>query len=66
VGTLNDKFYIKNPHSLEELKENFRRGIANISRKDICNMPISVFRKCDVCLEAGGQYFETVLWNKII
>jgi hypothetical protein len=24
----------------------------------------NIFRRCKVCVEAGGQHFETVLWNK--
>jgi hypothetical protein len=34
-GTLNDKVYVNNYHSLRELKENIRQGISVIPRKKL-------------------------------
>jgi hypothetical protein len=53
-GMLKDKVYVNNPHTAEELQENFRRVISNISQEEICRVFRSVLTRCEACLQAQG------------
>lgn len=60
-GTLKDRVYVNSPHSLQELKENIQREIADVSSAELRHVWRNIFRRCEACLEAGGQQFETLL-----
>jgi hypothetical protein len=42
---------------MQEMKENFLRGNANILGEEVCCMLRNIFRGCKVCLGLGGWYF---------
>jgi len=55
------KFCVKNPYTLQELKENIQREIVNISRQNFCLDSGNIFLRREACSEdGGGQRFETV------
>ena len=64
-GTLKGRVCMNNPHSSQELDDNIWRGIDNISRQELRYVSKNTFRKCEACLEAGGQHFETLQWYKV-
>jgi hypothetical protein len=43
-GTLKDRVYVNNPHSLQELKENIQREIADVSRAELRRVWRNIFR----------------------
>jgi hypothetical protein len=60
-GTLKEKVYVNNPHSLEELQENIRHEISTIPVQQIGRVSRNIFSRCEACLEAEGRHFETLL-----
>jgi len=33
--------------------------------KELCHVPTYIFGRFEACLEAGGRYFETLLWIRL-
>ena len=60
-GALKSKVYMKNPHSLEELKQNIRYEIVAISENELLRVAEQVFRRCTSCQIAQGYHFEIEL-----
>jgi hypothetical protein len=60
-GTLKEN-YVKNPHSLQEMKGNIWRVMASISRQELHLMWRNIFIRVEVCSEAGVQHFDTLTW----
>ena len=60
-GTLKNRSFVKNSHSLQELEVEIRNKVANVSRQEILFVSRNVPRICVACLEAGGRHFETLL-----
>ncbi|PSN54402.1 hypothetical protein C0J52_21882 [Blattella germanica] len=47
-----------NPHTLDELQENIRQEIRNISRDELLKVSANVLKRCEACLNAGGHHFQ--------
>jgi hypothetical protein len=60
-GKLKDKVYGKNPHTLDELKDNIRVKISHITREELRHVAGNIFRKCEACLQAEGHHFKILL-----
>jgi hypothetical protein len=54
---LKDKVYSSNPRT-EELKENIRRKISDISAEHLQKLNQNIFRRCEECLYVEGQHFQ--------
>jgi len=46
---------------LQELKENIQREVADVLKAELRHVWRNIFRRCEACLEAGGQHFEPFL-----
>jgi hypothetical protein len=60
-GTLKEKVYINNPHSLEELQANIRHEISAVPIQQLRRVSVNIFSLWDACLEAEGLYFKILL-----
>jgi hypothetical protein len=60
-GSLEDKVYKRNPHTLEELRNNIRREAATISGEELQRVNNNAFRRYMECIRSGGQYFQHLL-----
>jgi hypothetical protein len=60
---LKDTVDVKNPYSLKNKKQYFRK-IANTSRQELCYR-LHMFRICRACLQDGGWHFKTLLQNMV-
>ncbi|KAJ9575347.1 hypothetical protein L9F63_025702, partial [Diploptera punctata] len=60
-GSLKDKVYKTNPHTLEELKNNIRNEIRNLTVPELQRVNLNVFTRYHACLTAGGQHFQHFL-----
>jgi hypothetical protein len=54
---LKDKVYNRNPRTEEELKENIRRGIANIPAEQLQRVNQNLFHQCDGRLRVERHNF---------
>jgi hypothetical protein len=59
--SLKDKVYKRNPHTLEELRNNISREISAISREELKIVNINVFCRYTKCFRSGGQHFQHLL-----
>jgi hypothetical protein len=57
--------YVKNLHSLWELKDVILRVTANISRYELCYLTRNIFSRCEAWLQGRGQHFEPLLWKTV-
>ncbi|PSN46547.1 hypothetical protein C0J52_19601, partial [Blattella germanica] len=57
-GKLKSVVYANNPHTLDELKENIRQEIRNISRDELLKVSANVLKRCEACLNARGHHFQ--------
>jgi hypothetical protein len=64
-GRLKDKVYVKNPHTLDELKSSIRVEISHITREELRRVAGNIFRRCEACLQAEGRHFEILLQDKV-
>lgn len=60
-GSLKAKAYRNNPHTLEELKESIREGIAEISGEELRRVDANMLVRCQSCLNNGGNHFQHLL-----
>jgi hypothetical protein len=60
-GCLKDKVYSSNPRTKEELKENIRSEITNISVEQLQKVNQKLFLRCVECLHVEGQHFQRLL-----
>jgi hypothetical protein len=60
-GSLKDKVYKRNPHTLHELEENIRDEISRISPAELQCVNQSVFLRCNACSQAQGEHFQHFL-----
>jgi hypothetical protein len=59
VGNM-ERIYVKNPHSLQELKRNMKEKLTIFQDKSsaLCQ---EIFRSSKACLEAGSWHLKTLL-----
>ncbi|KAJ4451050.1 hypothetical protein ANN_02486, partial [Periplaneta americana] len=55
---LENKVYQNNPHMLEELKDNIRREIAEVSKEELVRVNANFLERCDKCVAAQGHHFQ--------
>jgi hypothetical protein len=60
VGTLEDKIYRINLHTLHEVKDNNWKHIQDFPRRAASSEP-QLFTRCDACLQAQGESFQHLL-----
>ena len=53
--------YVNKPYSLQEMEDYIRGKIADASRLVPRRGPRNIFRRWEVCLEAGSRHFEDLL-----
>jgi hypothetical protein len=58
-GSLKDKVYKTNPHTLDELRNNIRPEIWTISAQE--HQTVNVFRSSTECIRSGGQHSQHLL-----
>jgi hypothetical protein len=64
-GKLKDKVYVNNPHTLDELKDNIRVEISDITREELRRVAGNIFSRCEACLQAEGRHFEILLQDTV-
>lgn len=57
-----DKAYLYNPHTLDELMQSIHEIVTYIEVSDLKLMSSSVFKRFEVCLRADRKHFEYLLW----
>jgi hypothetical protein len=58
-GSLKDRVYKTNTHTLEELGHNIHREISTISGEEL--QRVNMFRRYTECIRSGGQHFQHLL-----
>jgi hypothetical protein len=62
-GSLKDKVYKTNPHTLEELRNNICHEISAVSREELQRVNTSVFHRYTECIRSGGDHFQHMLYT---
>jgi hypothetical protein len=60
-GTLKNRVYRNSPHTTDELKDNIRTEIQNISEDALLHVNVNFMKRCQECLQANGHHFEQFL-----
>jgi hypothetical protein len=55
-GSLKDKVYKTNPHTLEELRNNIHHGISAISGEELHRVKTNMFCRYTECIQSGRQH----------
>jgi hypothetical protein len=55
------RVYRNNLHTIDELKDNIRPEIKNISEKELLRVNANFMKRCQECLQANGHHFEQFL-----
>ena len=57
-GTLKNKDYRNNPHTMDELKNNITTEMRNITQQELMRVNDNFIRRCQECLNAEGHHFQ--------
>jgi hypothetical protein len=60
-GTLKDKVYSNNPHTLAERKQSIRETISSIEVSELKLVSNNIFKRLEACLRAEGRHFKHLL-----
>ena len=61
LENLKNKVYKTNRHTLNELKQNIRTEINDISETELMRVNANFLRRCLRCIDAEGQHFQHLL-----
>ena len=60
-GTLKNRVYRNNPHSIDELKDNIRAELGRITEEELLRVNQNFIKRCQECVNVGGHHFEQLL-----
>lgn len=60
-GTLKNRVYRNNPHSVDELKNSIRTEILKITEEELKRVNANFIKRCQECINADGHHFQHLL-----
>jgi len=60
------RIYESNPHTIQELKDNISHAVAAIRITTLHRVYLTMTRRAQLCIDAGGNHFQHLLWWYIL